>query len=1073
MADEKNQNDQVQDLLARLRSQMNQLDEMFGLADEPQASHEKETPAVSEELPQSECAVPDDEELTAEGAEEKPIKETESDALDAVSPEASEESASDDSPSVASDEPMQLDLFADIDALLGETACENVSEKLLENEHESASQPQETASDADDDTPVFSKSADTVHIRKESIVAQELVSDAAKPEDAVVVTEGEHAPEALREQAQTHASFFVPNTQPAEDEVKPTSLSPFSPDRRFDPSKYDAMLAAYEKRKAESFTDEASSKEEACAPAPTPQAPILMPTATPIVEKPSASENEEKPEENAVFAEEAVEEIPEELVEELDDESVEEPLEVIEDALSDASAEESTQNSAEIPVEEPAENSFEEPAEAAPLQETPSEEEPVKEEPDEQTPVAPPTSSRVVLAQADLSDTDRDLRSRVSSGRVHLAPTAYRAKDERAQGKNRPSFNDDDEEDFMNGLPRGIRESLVGSPLGRPNRAQTPKKDEQSAAKTQRKRKSYRFPEETAGVRDEDAASDYVRHDLRETLRQTRARLIVLAVLAFVLLLLENISLVEGFVPQGFVDVKTAGIIDALLLVGAAIAAWPRLSVGAKGLFHGRILPESILLLEVLAALAYAVVFGALGTPTMYLSFVPALGLAILYCFRVLHGETSLRVLEKKLSAGEKLLLSPTAKKDMAQEIHALGKSLDGETPLVYRVRKTATVKGFSERCGRVCEDEKLNLSILLSSIGVGLVCFFLAFFTGDRILVTAFRAALFGCFLSSPLMMLGVHVYCMHRTDRVAGEDSAIAGEATVEEATGVDAVCFEDIEAAPSSGVTLSGIRVHCDDPTVVFKYLTALYGHIGGPLCGRFSGMYYDKNATNTTLVSLVDATQDGVSAAIDGAELVVGNGRYMVASGIAPTYDAEDEKVLSNGRSGVLYVAVNGMVCLKFFMEHRISAAFEKNALRLHRLGIATILRTYDPNFNDKTLVRSTALGDARVHVVSKTKEQCNDFYAERAAGGIITSNSSAKLLRLLLLCFRTRRMLRFGKGYKLVGAVLGGALSVALCVLGIFAFVPSVYLALYHLVLLVIYMAVAALGVKLPEISEGK
>jgi len=255
-------------------------------------------------------------------------------------------------------------------------------------------------------------------------------------------------------------------------------------------------------------------------------------------------------------------------------------------------------------------------------------------------------------------------------------------------------------------------------------------------------------------------------------------------------------------------------------------------------------------------------------------------------------------------------------------------------------------------------------------------------------------------------------------------------------------------------------------------VFKYLTALYGHIGGPLCGRFSGMYTDKNVA-VALVELVDATKDGISAAIDGAELVVGNGQYMVSNGITPTYDAEDEKVLSNGRSSVLYVSVNGMVCLKFFIEHRLSTTFEKNALRLHRLGIATILRTYDPNFNDKTLSRSSALCDASVHVVSKTVEQRNDFYAERASGGIVTSGSSGKLLRLLLLCLRTRRLLRFGWGCKLATAVLGGSAAIALCVLGIFAFLPSVYIALYHLILLVMYMAIVAIGVKLPEIFEGK
>ena len=92
MADEKNQNDAVQDLLARLRSQMSQLDEKFGTAvsDTPvengssspaEASEPEETPEVSaeeaavtaflaEELPSQEDLSSQEEETIEEPAED-------------------------------------------------------------------------------------------------------------------------------------------------------------------------------------------------------------------------------------------------------------------------------------------------------------------------------------------------------------------------------------------------------------------------------------------------------------------------------------------------------------------------------------------------------------------------------------------------------------------------------------------------------------------------------------------------------------------------------------------------------------------------------------------------------------------------------------------------------------------------------------------------------------------------------------------------------------------------------------------------------------------------------------------
>ena len=299
------------------------------------------------------------------------------------------------------------------------------------------------------------------------------------------------------------------------------------------------------------------------------------------------------------------------------------------------------------------------------------------------------------------------------------------------------------------------------------------------------------------------------------------------------------------------------------------------------------------------------------------------------------------------------------------------------------------------------------------------------------------------------------------------------IVGEASVKEAIAAKAISFEDVEAAPAAGVVLSGIRVHCDDPSSVFKYLTALYGYIGGPLCGRFSGIYTDKSVAATALVELVDATADGVSAVVEGAEVVVGNGRYLTASHITSVPGVSDDRALAEARNGVLYVAVNRMVCMTFYMEHKISAAFEKNVLHLHRLGIAAILRTYDPNFNEDTVSRSAVLRECRVHVVSKRVEERNDFYAEHAEGGIVTSGSTGKLLKLFLLCFRTHKLLRFGKVLKLVGVALGAVMATLLSVLGIFHIVPSVYLALYHLLLIAIYMLFVRIGVRLGGGSEEK
>ena len=1162
--EEKNHDDEVKDLLARLRSQMSRLDAAFGIgAQETESSDSEHTEvsqptAVADEEAQAESEVNEEvsspifeeEDVVAEEkADPEPMCEEEADGK--AVPVSSENEIK------AQKEPLeQIDIFAALDEAAQEADLVSDADSDAACETPVEDEPCRE----DDDMPIFSKDDRPIVIRKENIaLAEPLVDEVTEKEDVAVVTEGVLPTKTPQITGESQASIFVPNSPPAEE--KPTVAAfPFSTERRFDPSKYDAMLAAYEKRKAEmqqAFEEEQEKKEPI---SDIPLSPVLMPSApitvtesldnqtvtsvmeeeTPVTEEelpetteelpvteevipeitedPSVTEEvipettedspvteEELPEieEEPSVTEEELPEITEEpsVTEEVIPEIEEEPsvteeeipeitegLPVTEEELPETTeetpvteeeipetTEEPSVTEEEIPetTEEPSVTEEELPEITEELPETTEDIlETVEETPPAEVVPVPPPMPRIRLAEADLSDTEHFTTNHAAAGRVHLAPAAYRARSDRAKERDLP--HTDEEEDFMGGLPSGIRESLVGSPLGRPNRAQKNKESQNpTVVHSSKKRKKYHFFEELAAAREESESLDYVRHCLREDLHKTRIRLIAIAAFAFVLLLLENINRLTGVVPNGFVEVRTAGVIDALLLFGAVSFAWPRLHVGAKGLVHGRVLPESILLVECIMALVYAAVFGFMSLPVSYFSFVPALGLAVLYCFRVLYSETRLRIFEKTNAAGEKLLFSPTPQKEMHAEIHALGKSLEGEVPLVYRVRKTASVSGVSARSVAVCEEEGLNLFALLAMLVVALACFLITLLADGYHVVHAFESALFGAFVSAPIFFSGVHVFPMFRADSAAGDDSTVIGESTVKEAVSVEAIAFEDVEAAPSSGVILSGIQVHCDDPTTVFKYLTALYSHIGGPLCGRFSGMYVDRNGKNAALVELVDATKDGVSAAIDGAEIVVGNGSYMVSSGITPSYDATEERVLPEGKSGILYVAVNGMVCMKFYMEHRISAAFEKNVLRLHRLGIATILRTYDPNFNEKTLARASSLHDCRVHVVSKTVKQRNDFYAEKANGGIVTSGSSAMLLRLFLLCFRTHNILRFGKFFKALVCVLGCATSVALTILGAYAFIPSVYPALYHLVWLAIYMILAGCHIKLPHVSEGK
>lgn len=1029
MADEKNQNDAVKDLLARLRSQMDQLDEAFGLGADtaPAGSSEREkaVSAVEEQPLVSPVADPIEEPIEEPAAEpiEEPIEE-----------EPIEEPAI--------EEPEQIDIFAALEETdAGETvaapeeACEEIyTEEAVIEEAEAEAEAEV------EDIPVFVPEEAPVTVRKARIVPKTADAAPAPVAEPVVVTVEEIPPEEESEEAEEappasmHASVFVPNVTAAP--PPPAADSIFSPERRFDPARFDAMLAAYEQQKAESLPEPEAEKPQVHYEAP--KRPILNPLPE-VAAEPTAQKSAED-----IWSWDVAEE-PEEASEE--DSLAEELI-----AALEASPEPTDEQEPIFPPEPP-------------VLETPSPE--VK-------PQATPEVSdnpRILMADPALRDNERTARrAAASSNRVFLAPSAYRIGDDYVRGARKTSHEEEEEEeDYMSELPAAIRGHLVGSPLGRPNRVKSVK-DEETASETAKKQKAPRqthFAEEVR--KGEEATPEAFRDYLRVEIGQTRVRLLVIAILSFILLLLENIPFVS-VLPSDFVEVQTAGVLNALLLLGVAVTAWPRLSVGLTGIRIGRVLPESILLLEAALAFLYAIIFGIFRAPVGYFSFVPAIGICVLYSLRAFRLEVARRTMEKALTEEEKLVLAPLDKKKGAEEMRALAEAFGEDVGEIYRVRRARAVDGVPRRLSTVCEDEGLNFALLLSVLGVGVACLLTVFFLSGSLALAA-ESALFGGFLAAPVvMMCGVHVFPVCRADSVAGADGSVVGETTVYEATSVGAVSFEDVMAAPASRVKLSGVRVYCDDPTTVFKYLTALYNHIGGPLCGRFSGMYTKKKSTSAMVIRLVDATKDGVSAAVDGAELVVGNGQHMLAYGIAPSYDASDERALAGGKNGVLYVAVNGMICIKFYIEHGISPDFAADVRQLNRVRIAAVLRTYDPNLNDKTLERSVLRG-MRVVAVSKKKDEHVDHVTERTSAGILCRGGTEKLLSLLLLCFRVRRVLRVGWACKLAAAIVGGAGAIVLSALGIAGVLPSAIPALYHLVLLGVYLLYAWIRVKLPDLSK--
>jgi hypothetical protein len=185
-------------------------------------------------------------------------------------------------------------------------------------------------------------------------------------------------------------------------------------------------------------------------------------------------------------------------------------------------------------------------------------------------------------------------------------------------------------------------------------------------------------------------------------------------------------------------------------------------------------------------------------------------------------------------------------------------------------------------------------------------------------------------------------------------------------------------------------------------------------------------------------------------VDGRRIYVGNGDFMLKKNVRMYYDAEDEQILANGKTSILYAAEDGQLSAKFYIRYRINEEFEREVERLAANHIRVLIRTFDPNIRYALIDKISYIGKYDLRVVRKTVEQQQDYAAPQINSGIVTRRSAREILRVLLACRRACRLTSFSEAGGLVIGCIGMLVSIVIAALGMMLSLPSWMLAIYQL-----------------------
>jgi hypothetical protein len=148
-----------------------------------------------------------------------------------------------------------------------------------------------------------------------------------------------------------------------------------------------------------------------------------------------------------------------------------------------------------------------------------------------------------------------------------------------------------------------------------------------------------------------------------------------------------------------------------------------------------------------------------------------------------------------------------------------------------------------------------------------------------------------------------------------------------------------------------------------------------------------------------------------------------------------------------------------------LRYSLDRGFVKTVQSLYKNGICTVIRTYDPNINNRLISKIPSLSAYSVKVVHKTDEQLSDFVAESADSGILSHKDAVGSSKLLFLCINAVRIMRSNVILKIAMTAISAIAFLLLQIVGFTGADYSLTTVLYQLLWLIPVLTAARLYIK--------
>lgn len=490
-------------------------------------------------------------------------------------------------------------------------------------------------------------------------------------------------------------------------------------------------------------------------------------------------------------------------------------------------------------------------------------------------------------------------------------------------------------------------------------------------------------------------------------------------------------------------------MVSLQLMLLACLCAYEQIANGFKYLFRGVPRPETMLSVMTVIGILYSVILVRVhsGEPVMF-NFMVALTALFSLIYAIWNHKRE--VLNFRIVANKRPKHIVRRLADEESEGEARAFEDNDEVCDVMKIEKTDFIDGFFGRLSKPDPATTRFMVALLSAIGAIAVLFgVLMNFRGGEmsaVLGTVYAALL----VVAPLSIYITFSYPFYRANVAAKEyDSAIIGDASLEEYSNASIISFDDKNVFPSYSVKVQNIRFYNNARVDrVFYYAASVFAYAGGPLQDVFEVATLEMGHSSN--VKIYDTEAGFLATQVDGVNIFFGSSEALKARGFEITENAEEDDADFEDVLSIMYMFREDKLVAKMYVQYVMDADIDLILKQFSGSGLYVCVRTFDPNIDERMIARKLNMKRMPLKIVRYASAEEVTAYEEKVDSGLVTCGSPKSLLQVISYCEKVLRTRKTNIALSVLSVMIGAAILVLLLLSDSMGLLNSLYIAIYQL-----------------------